>query len=199
LQGGNWGLQADEAGPPIYKQLTTCAEAAGMMSGNAFTPMSRSTLLILRILAIGGALTVLACHVVRRQQEATAGVSGDRGAAGANAVPPTPAVTYISGTKSLQALPLKPPAGQSSGDLATSQPPQRDWIILGTKSAPVLSPADLQPTAPSPAPTAAAAPQPPARPAFPSTKSARMITPAEVQRFQQQQAPAAQQSTTPQR
>jgi hypothetical protein len=167
-----------------------------MMSGNASTPMSRSTLLILRILAIGGALTVLACHVVRRQQEATAGVSGDRGAAGANAVPPTPAVTYISGTKSLQALPLKPPAGQSSGDVATSQPPQRDWIILGTKSAPVLSPADLQPTAPHPAPSAAPA-QPPARPAFPSTKSARMITPAEVQRFQQQQTAPAQQSIIP--
>ncbi len=158
------------------------------MPGNAFTPMSRSTLLILRVLAVGGALTVLACHVVRRQQEATAGAAGDRGTTGSNAPPPV----RISGTKSLGPAPGRQPGAPESSQ-PVPVPNGQDTIIVGTKSAPVLNPADVKTFLTEPAP----APQPPVRPAIPSTKSARMITPAEVQRFQQQQAPAAQQSATP--
>jgi hypothetical protein len=157
------------------------------MPGNLITPMSRPALLILRVLAVGGALTVLACHVVRRQQDATAGASGERGTAGANAASPSPAAapTYISGTKSLQAIPLSPTTGQG----------EHPWIV-GTKSAPVLNTSDVKPLLPDATPLPTPAPQPPARPAFPSTKSARMITPAEVQRIK---LPATQQPTTPQR
>jgi len=167
-----------------------------IVSGNAFTPMSRSTLFILRVLAIGGALTVLACHVVRRQQEATAGAAGDRGTAGEEAAAPT----RVPGTKSVVVQSRQPVVKLKPANPAPAPAtPNPDIYLYGTKSAAVLKPADLQPAVPNPAPPAAPAPQPPVRAAIPSTKSARMITPAEVQRFQQQQAPAAQQSATPQR
>jgi hypothetical protein len=163
------------------------------MPGNLITPMSRPALLILRVLAVGGALTVLACHVVRRQQDATAGASGERGTAGANAVQ-APAPVRMSGTKSLGPAPGALP-GVPENPPSASAPAGPDVIIVGTKSAPVLNPADVKPLLPNPVPPAAPAPQPPVRSAIPSTKSARMITPSEVQRFK---LPATQQSATPQ-
>ena len=123
--------------------------------------MSRFALHSLRFLAVGGSVTLLACHVMKKQEQANAGrgTAGDRGGAGS---PPaaSQAPVYISGTKSLQAL--------------ETPPPREDVRILGTKSARVVAPSDVS-TTPLVAPRM-----------FPGSKSGIVITPEELRQMQQQ-------------
>lgn len=157
--------------------------------------MSRSTLLVLRVLAIGGAVTVLACHVVNKQQQANAGAAGERGSPG---TAPNDE-TRISSTKSVvvklpPAIKLAPSHSQSA-----SHPPSHDVRILGTKSAAVVSPLDAQNVLPDPLegqrfqpnPPPPVVPAPPP-PRFHGTKSGRMVAPEEVRQMQQRAAPAQQ-------
>ena len=122
--------------------------------------MSRFALHSLRILAVGGAVTLLACHVMKKQEKANAGrgTAGDRGETG-NPPAASQAPVYMSGTKSLQALP--------------TPSPQEDVRILGTKSARVINPSDVSTTSPAPR-------------MFPGSKSGIVITPEELKQMQQQ-------------
>jgi hypothetical protein len=100
--------------------------------------MSRIVLITLRILAVGGALTLLACHVMHEQERAAAAPASAPGAAR------TP--VYMSGTKSLQALDSKARAPEAH--------------FHGTKSGRVLSPQDVTPGIPPDLQRQQQAPQP---------------------------------------
>lgn len=152
--------------------------------------MSRSALIVLRVLAVGSALTILACHVVNKQQQA--GATGERGGAGSAAGDEKPERTRMSGTKSMriQHGPVtKLKAGDPAPPAATPNPPV---LILGTKSSRLFQPEDISRrllTPPAPEHQS-----PPPRPAFHGTKSMRVLTPADLQQRQQQSATPAQQS-----
>jgi len=158
--------------------------------------MSRSALLTLRILAVGGALTVLACQVVNQQRQAntgpSAGAAGDRGEPGAS----TPAApTRISGTKSLHRA---PGSTQSRGE-NTTVPPAARVHAAGTKSARMVTPADVAPRpAATPLPTGAAVAPSPLPQAFPGTKSMRVMTAEDLRKLRQSEAEVRQQSPAPQ-
>src|SRR5205809_6308691 len=61
----------------LYKQLTEHLNSAAILGGaKSAIPMSRQFVIVLRILAVGSALTILACQIVNRQKQAGA-ATGD--------------------------------------------------------------------------------------------------------------------------
>jgi len=177
--------------------------------------MSRSTLIILRVLAVGGAVTVLACQVINKQQQANAGAAGDRGNTGVNS-PPPPGSTFISGTKSLHtvhfsSVPDRPAEDESSvqtggerAAAASTASPGKEVRFLGTKSAEVVSPLDVQNLLPAPleGQRPPANSPPPVVPAnspsrFHGTKSFRAITPEDLRKILPQQRVAPAQQSAP--
>lgn len=130
--------------------------------------MSRHTVIVLRILAVGSALTVLACQISNRQQQATetAAAAGDTGSPGYAGAKPTAPPVRAAGTKSARMI-TPPPSGSSQ-----QAPPQP----TAPKPAEVTTPLLPPPTPPAAAPT---------RVRGFGSKSAPAMTPSDVRQMQQ--------------
>jgi len=92
--------------------------------------MNRPALIILRVLAIGSALTAITCQVANRQKLANASTAaaGDRGAPGPAAPPTTPRPTWAPSSKSIDSLivPTRPPiTGVPSAPATIPDPPKQ--------------------------------------------------------------------------
>ncbi|HWB01458.1 MAG TPA: hypothetical protein VG796_00445 [Verrucomicrobiales bacterium] len=135
--------------------------------------MSRHTVTVLRILAVGSALTVLACQISNRQQLATetAAAAGDAGSPGYAGSKPAAPPVRAAGTKSARMI-TPPPAGSSP-----QAPPQPTAPAPAEVTTPLLSP---------PTPPAAASNPAPTRVRGFGSKSAPAMTPSDIRRMQQQ-------------
>ena len=148
--------------------------------------MTRPVLILLRVAAIASALTVVGCLVVRRQNAANSSASQSSGDK-----PPAPGkeesdefINYGEPIKTKGVTPSRP-----------------ETVILGTKSAAVVSPRDVSDARPEPPP---APPQPPAIPLTiapgnfaPSSKAGPPVRASDIRQFRQGAAPAQQQTAPP--
>jgi hypothetical protein len=152
--------------PGLYNQLTDHLNSAAILGGaNSAILMSRQFVIVLRILAVGSALTILACQIVNRQKQAGA-ATGDRGTPGpeateagrewaassksARALSPREIRAVREQTASQQTLTLPEPTSvvQSPPPLVPAPAPMRpapDRVRgFGSKSAPAILPSDVR-------------------------------------------------------
>jgi hypothetical protein len=121
---------------------------ANIVHAHRPTAMNRIALITLRTLAVGSALTALACQVINRQSQSHA-AAGDRGMPGPEAPPAQAKPVWASSSKSLDAL-VRAEDVAAGGPAylkihptgVPEQEPSRTFMA-GTKSAAVVSPLDV--------------------------------------------------------